>query len=43
MKGSKDFDDSLPQSWDQLVDEFGETKKKLKGKNITSKMKAPII
>ena len=37
MKGSKDFDDSLPQSWDQLVDEFGETKKKLKRKKYNLK------
>ena len=34
MKGSKDFDDSLPQSWDQLVDEFGETKKEIKKEKI---------
>ena len=37
MKGSKNFDDSLPQSWDQLVDEFGETKKKFKRKKYNIK------
>ena len=32
MKDSEKFDESLPQSWDDLVDEFGETKKNVKKK-----------
>ena len=32
MKDSERFDESLPQSWDDLVDEFGETKRNVKKK-----------
>ena len=32
MKDSEKFDESLPQSWDDLIDEFGETKTNFKKK-----------